>query len=249
MLEHIAFIGLSAHAPTALATFWRNAAGYGTARAGDAWVVDAPRCPLRITQALGPAVRQPVNVPGITHVCVQMRDLAARHASFEAAGARPHCAPLDLGTGNRYSYVRDPEQNVIEIEGVPSEADAPLPWIAHVGIATQQLAHMRSFYSKLLGVSASEPHRVGPNPRLDALSDLPGVCADMVWLKGRNITVELIQFEIPVTDAVRTHDAPGYHRIAFANAGKHMRDIVLIGARPVADDCVADPDGNLLQLL
>jgi len=50
---------------------------------------------------------------GVTHICLQHQDMRELASRFEAAGATFHAAPVALGTGYEYCYIRDTETNVL----------------------------------------------------------------------------------------------------------------------------------------
>jgi catechol 2,3-dioxygenase-like lactoylglutathione lyase family enzyme len=56
---------------------------------------------------------------GIRHICLQQDLSDSLYDGFVRAGAASHSRPSGLGTGNSYVYIRDPEGNIIELEGVP----------------------------------------------------------------------------------------------------------------------------------
>lgn len=57
---------------------------------------------------------RPVHAPGITHLCLQVRDIHAEHARLVAAGMPFNCAPQASDTG-WVTYGRDPDGNVVEL--------------------------------------------------------------------------------------------------------------------------------------
>ncbi|MFN5820910.1 MAG: VOC family protein, partial [Novosphingobium sp.] len=60
-----------------------------------------------------------VYAAGIRHVCLQTAISDSFYDNMVAAGAGTHARPAGLGTGNSYVYIRDPEDNLIELEGTP----------------------------------------------------------------------------------------------------------------------------------
>jgi len=62
---------------------------------------------------------RPVSDRGITHVAVQVEDLAALYTRLHAAGVIFHCPPIDFGCAIA-TYLRDPDGNVIEMLQIPA---------------------------------------------------------------------------------------------------------------------------------
>jgi glyoxylase I family protein len=63
--------------------------------------------------AAAPAAR-PVCDHGITHLCLEVRDIHAEYARLSAAGVRFHCPPQRQDTG-WVTYGRDCDGNVLEL--------------------------------------------------------------------------------------------------------------------------------------
>ncbi len=57
----------------------------------------------------------PEKQPGITHISLVCRDLAAAQRELEAAGFPLSGGPVRFGDGSHGIFVRDPDRNVIEI--------------------------------------------------------------------------------------------------------------------------------------
>jgi catechol 2,3-dioxygenase-like lactoylglutathione lyase family enzyme len=58
---------------------------------------------------------RPVCDHGITHICLDVTDMAAEYERLEGAGMRFHCPPMQLGRSTKVTYGRDPDGNVIEL--------------------------------------------------------------------------------------------------------------------------------------
>lgn len=58
--------------------------------------------------------QRPVCHYGITHICLEVRDIHAEYARLSAAGMRFHCPPQAQDTG-WVTYGHDPDGNVIEL--------------------------------------------------------------------------------------------------------------------------------------
>lgn len=65
---------------------------------------------------------RPVCDHGITHICLDVKDLDAEYERLKAAGMTFHCPPQDLGMDVRTTYGRDPDGNVIELQEVLNPA-------------------------------------------------------------------------------------------------------------------------------
>jgi glyoxylase I family protein len=49
-------------------------------------------------------VRRPVCDHGITHFCIAVENIDHEYERLKAAGARPHCSPLDFGQPRRHTF-------------------------------------------------------------------------------------------------------------------------------------------------
>ncbi len=58
---------------------------------------------------------RPVCDHGITHLCLAVTDVDGEYERLKAAGMIFHCPPQTTATGNRVTYGRDPDGNVIEL--------------------------------------------------------------------------------------------------------------------------------------
>ena len=67
--------------------------------------------------------RRSVADHGITHFCLDVKDLDAEYARLAAAGMTFHCPPQDAGPGVRTTYGRDPDGNVIELQEVTDDSN------------------------------------------------------------------------------------------------------------------------------
>jgi catechol 2,3-dioxygenase-like lactoylglutathione lyase family enzyme len=264
-------VGIVAHGAAALASFYEQAAtlqrwsavqalplpGAGIALAG-------PNAGLRLLEGGGPAQRRPVSEAGLTHVCLQSPALPALRDAFAAAGAAFHCPPIDLGTGFLYTYARDPEHNVTELEGVAPVWAESRPWLAHVNVACADLSAQCAFYAALLGAAAARSPRLRGNPLLDRIADLDSVELRMAWIPAGNAQVELISYSAPAAVAStlpsrrREPGASGHAYIAFEvehldAACKHLQACGgTVATAPVGDAPLAtgaDGEGNPLWLI
>ena len=262
-MMHLHHIGLAVRDLGRAMAFYRAAAGFEPAAecvgSAPAALLRAPNCYLEliITAAAADATPRPVNEAGITHFCVQGRQMDALHTRFADAGASFHAPPVGLGTGNLYAYARDPELNVVELEALPYAPPAQAPWVAHVAIATPDVERLAAFYHRLLGGNRVGGQKIGPSPLYDQVTGLPAVEVIPTWIAGGNVTVELWQYLNPPTlpAAPRPFEVPGFNHICFEveSAAEAIAACVEAGATvdpPVAHSAtlVRDPDGNLLEL-
>lgn len=204
-----------------------------------------------------------VSEAGIVHICMQSPNMPWLYEQFQNCGASFHAPPVDLGTGFLYSYSRDLEHNVVELEGVPPVWDNPTPWIAHVSFSTSNIDRLTNFYSKLLGHPAARSPRFGPHPRMDAVSGMKNTEFMAAWIPCTNMQVEVIQYFSPPTTphmAARSLTDLGYSYVCFEVA--HIESALQYALSQGAEQSThlvkmstshsafcTDPDGNLLLLL
>jgi catechol 2,3-dioxygenase-like lactoylglutathione lyase family enzyme len=65
---------------------------------------------------------RPVCDHGFTHICLDVTDVEAEYQRLTAAGMRFHCPPQDMGGGNKTTYGRDPDGNVVELQEIADPA-------------------------------------------------------------------------------------------------------------------------------
>ena len=266
-------VGIAAHDIAALAGFYRISSGLV-----DWPAVDALQLPggglalaglnagLRLLPGADAPLRRPVSEAGITHVCMQSTAIQRLLQTHTDAGARFHSPLVDLGTGFLYSYARDTEHNVIELEGVAPVWADPQPWLAHVNLACADITRQLAFYAAWLGSPATRSPRLKGDPRLDQIADLRGVELRMAWIAARNMQVELIQYTEPAAQATGSHStrrlsgASGHAYVAFEVSDLEQARALLLAQggsveytlksslRPVGL-CCCDPEGNALWLL
>lgn len=256
--------------PTAAAQFYENSLELSPWSAaqdldlpgvGSMWRAANAGIRLLIDKGTGLSpVRLPVCEAGITHICVQTTDANKTHMAFAGAGAGFHCEPIDLGTGFLYSYARDVDVNVIEIEGVAPVWTGVKPWLAHVNLATADFAGLLAFYAALLGTHAVSSPRLRDDPRLDAIADLPSADLRMGWVQAGNMQIEVMQYYNPPTTVAtrrRNAGACGYRYIAFqvGNLMEATKHLIRCGGTLEAVDpsglyaTCKDPDQNELVLV
>ena len=274
MISSIQHIGITVQQIERAIAFLEQAAGFVPvpddrmnglhATAARSMLLRGPRCMIELLQyehREQPSYH-PVSDAGITHFCVQTNQIEPLYQRFATAGATFHATPLQLATGNRYCYARDPEGNVIELEALPDAPANQAPWIAHVALATPDVARLATFYHHILGGARAGGQQIGPNPLYDALTGLTDMRVVPAWIIGANITIELWQFLQPATLAPpqpRAFAALGYNHICFevANLPTALAALEAAGAScpseiyrttGVASATIRDPDGNWLEL-
>jgi hypothetical protein len=263
-------VELAAHRPDALHHFHARAsrltpwpeAQVTPALAPGLWL-QAPNVALRVVPATEAPLELQVSDAGWTHVCIQGVAFGALVQEHLEAGARLHTAPVDLGTGFQYTYARDPEFNVVELEGVPPLRDSDRPWVAHVNVACADLRAMSRFYADLFASEARRSPAMSGDRRLDALAAIDGVAVHMAWVRAGNLQIELIHYSAPAharSDRPSTRRAPGvpgWRRVALevtslSEAQAHLT--ACGGSLGAVDPCgvgrqAADPEGNALWLI
>lgn len=206
--------------------------------------------------------KAPVWEAGITHFCLQSVHAHGVQTSFREAGASFHSDLIDLGTGYLYCYARDPEGNVIEIEGVAPVWADPSPWFAHLAISTADIGVLAAFYAKVLGTSAARSPRFHNNRRLDRIAAGENIALEAAWIPGPNMQIELMQYFNPPTlrrAASGPRPGSGYRYIALEvdDVAAELARLLSLGATvaqgwPEASRrhaYCADPEGNILLLL
>jgi catechol 2,3-dioxygenase-like lactoylglutathione lyase family enzyme len=267
------------HVATAVAdlgaaeAFYAQAAGLAPSPSGEAGLpappgggasrmLAGPNGRLRLLEAPSAAGAVPVWEAGITHFCLQGVAPDALRARFESAGASFHSDLVDLGTGYLYCYARDPEGNVIELEGVAPAWTDPQPWFAHVAISTASIGALADFYGNVLGNAPIRSPRFRNNRRLDRIAGGKDIDVEAAWIPSTNMQVELMQYFHPPTIHHPDGGARaglGYRYIALevddpvhelgrllALGGASPRGLPRDGERHA---WCADPEGNLLLLL
>jgi catechol 2,3-dioxygenase-like lactoylglutathione lyase family enzyme len=209
-----------------------------------------------------PLAMAQVPASGIRHVCLQT---AINDDLFDAmlgAGASAHARPSGLGTGNSYAYIRDPEGNLLELEGVPWAPAVTRPWYAHTALVSPDIARITAFYEMLTGVAVHSRGRFGPDVKFDTVAGIEGVRFDGAWLRLSNAEIEFWQYYEPASLPAPRRDmaAPGWNHLCFESndiAADYDR-LLAAGVElhgPPADMGGArvlfgrDPDGNVFELL
>jgi catechol 2,3-dioxygenase-like lactoylglutathione lyase family enzyme len=207
--------------------------------------------------------RSEVFQAGLRHICLQAVDGHALYESFMQAGAHSHHPPSGLGTGNLYCYIRDPERNIIELEGVPYASSIKSePWFAHVAIVTPDIVRLTDFYTLVTGNPVHSKGHFGPEAKFDVVAGLEGIVFDGAWIKAGGLTIEFWQYHTPKTDPVPPVDASThgwshfalevedldfeYARLCALGVAFHTPPVSNGRARFVY---ARDPDGNIFELI
>lgn len=200
---------------------------------------------------------------GIRHICLQTEISDRLYDSLVAAGASTHARPAGLGTGNSYVYIRDPENNLIELEGTPwAPPGAERPWFAHAALVTPDIDRLTGFYAMLTGIDVHRRGSFGPDPKFDLVAGIADVRFHGGWLRLANAELEFWEYDQPRTVPVkrRSSVAPGWNHLCFESddiAADHARltaaGVDLHGPPQDFDKAQVffgrDPDGNIFEVL
>ena len=233
---------------------------------GASWL-QAPNAYLRLLEpriALEPRkTRREVAEAGIVHVCLQSTSIEDLYQKFACAGATFHAPPVDLGTGFLYSYARDTEHNVVELEGVPPVWQDTTPWIAHVSFSSADIDRLADFYAEVVNRKAIKSPRFGPSPKMDLVSGMQNTEFRAAWIEAGNMQIEVLQYFVPATVAVTKERALcdiGYSYVCFEvdDMSAAINHLLSLGATQTAALAgmsepnkyfCCDPDGNIVLLL
>lgn len=155
---------------------------------------------------------------GIRHICLQTAISDHLYDCMVDAGAGTHTRPAGLGTGNSYVYIRDPEDNLIELEGTPwAPQEVQRPWFAHAALVTPDIARLAAFYSQLTGSLVHRQGSFGPDRKFDLVAGIADVRFKGAWLRLANAELEFWEYDHPRTTAAerRNAAAPGWNHLCF----------------------------------
>lgn len=245
--------------PDARAAFDSDAAATSSA------LLKGPTGFLELNQfAVGADARDfAVNEAGIRHVCLQHKDVDTFFDAHVAAGASWHARPAGLGTGALYAYIRDPEGNVLELEGVPwCSTDGVKPWYAHTALVTSDIERLSAFYEAITEIDCHRRGNFGPHKNFDIVAGLDGVELKAAWLKLGLGVVEMWEYASPrtVPQPRPRMASPGWSHICFQVDGvdaeyARLSDLgVEMHGAPVSNRFGVsfygrDPDGNIFEML
>ncbi len=255
MITSIHHVGLQSPSPHAALAMY--AEFFGTAiqsKNDEAWVSSA-NGRIRASNGSAPPRTASVHATGLAHVCIQAQDKAVARERLERNGVVLLAEPLPLGTGFHYSYARDQEGRLIEMENAPFLQSDPNGWFGHVAFVTQDLPRLTRFYAALLGCQASQGQRVANNHNVDRVAQLQGVDLEPVWISGLNLTLEFWRYYAPLLDDPNERQC-GYTYLALeAEKPSEAKSFALeLGATDAPPESVLshtcpsvrDPDGNRL---
>jgi hypothetical protein len=223
---------------------------YGTA-SGDRW--EADNCLLR-GASLSPmsGQRRPVAAPGLSHICIQSKELADALAVATAAGFEALSEPTDLGTGYRYLYAHAPGGMLVEMEGAPFAPDGmPAFWVGHIAWCARDGARLAGFYAALTGRDVTPPSRLRGNRLFDQVTGLADVDLEGRWIPGLNIGLEFWQFHNPGSEVAWQGAGPVCVTFESDAPESDAERAVALGATPVEEagpTSLRDPEGNRFDL-
>lgn len=208
-------------------------------------------------------VRSDIFAAGIRHICIQGALDDVLFDRMVHAGATAHARPSGLGTGNLYAYIRDPEGNVIEVEGVPwTPQEFASAWYAHTAIVTPDIRRLSDFYAMVTGAPVHRRGTFGPDHKFDRVGGLTNMRFHGAWLRTANAELEFWQYVAPLTAPAprRVMTALGWNHVCF-ETNDIDADVARLSAAgielhaPVQQSGAAriaffrDPDGNVFELL
>ncbi len=204
-----------------------------------------------------------VYAAGIRHVCLQTAISDNFYDNMVAAGAGTHARPAGLGTGNSYVYIRDPEDNLIELEGTPwAPQSAQRPWFAHAALVTTDIVRLAGFYALLTGSAVLRQGNFGPDNKFDVVAGIADLRFKGAWLRLANAELEFWEYDHPRTKPVERRNAvaPGWNHLCFESDDIDADHARLLGLgvelhtppHPFGSARVffgRDPDGNIFEVL
>lgn len=214
-----------------------------------------------------PATPVPVAGPGYTHMCLQSPQAQAALPVMLGQGLElvSRCGPqgVDLGGyGVRYSYGRDREGRMLEIEHLDAPRRGERGWVTHLANVVHDLPRMTAFYRELFG---KEPYRTLPRmsrPTFDDVTGYDGVAVEGCWFNLGNLEIEVWHYVNPPTPAPvgrRKLDEVGYNAPSFETAdldleAARLAELGILTIGPEIDlggwrtRYAADPEGNLFAI-
>ncbi|MEM8918524.1 MAG: VOC family protein [Pseudomonadota bacterium] len=143
---------------------------------------------------------------GLRHICIRTRDANALFDQLKEAGSGWHARPRGLGTGIDYAYIRDPEGNLLELEGLPMMPPGAMkPWFDHAAIVTHDIERLAAFYEMLTGYDVIKRESYGPEAKFDAVAGVEGIVFDGAWILFGLSRLEMWHYQNPKTSAKQAH--------------------------------------------
>ncbi len=264
MTLSIHHIAINAFAPEDMAQLYERAVNFETVEVpGPVHWLAGPNAFIALHQAsrsLDAAdMTRSVADQGIGHFCIQSGDGPAVWRALSTAGISFNGEMTSLGGDYLYAYGRDPEANLIEVEGITVDAELGPPWIAHVALVSADIEQLADFYAKLIGHA---PHNGGrfKNPAFKAITGHDNVDVSAKWLMADNLIFEMWHYHHPETRsrAAPAQGAPGYRHVGFCcdDLGTErirlsQQGIVFSETRAMSGSPAltgTDPDGNAFIL-
>jgi catechol 2,3-dioxygenase-like lactoylglutathione lyase family enzyme len=264
MTLSIHHIAINASAPAEMAQLYERAVGFKTVETPDPvhWLA-GPNAFVALHQASrsleAADFNRSVADQGIGHFCIQSGDGPSVWRALSEAGIAFNAEMTSLGGDYLYAYGRDPEANLIEVEGITIGVEPGPPWIAHAALVSSDLERLAGFYAKLIGRA---PHNGGrfKHPAFKAITGHDDVDLSAKWLMADNIIFEMWQYHHPETHprAAPANGAPGYRHVGFCcdDLDEERNRILdqgleLIETRSLGGASAfagSDPDGNAFIL-
>ena len=210
--------------------------------------------------------KMPIQGPGITHICYQAsknKPIYEKVKTLSAKIVSRGNQPIDRGFGYTYSYARDLNNIMFEMEHLEKPPFKEDVIVGHVALVTPDMDRLVKFYTQLLGI---EPHTrrdsINNNPKLDDIANIDGLKMRATWFKTGSVGLEMWSFENPKTNEVKTpspYHQIGYNKVIFEvenieSEYKRLKDLGMIFlSEPSVNQgdtiiYIRDPDGNLIGL-
>ncbi|MEO1020443.1 MAG: VOC family protein, partial [Pseudomonadota bacterium] len=145
-----------------------------------------------------------VYAAGLRHICIRARDGHGLFDNLVEKGAGWHARPSGLGTGVDYAYIRDPEGNLIELEGLPMMPPGVMkPWFDHAALVSADMDRLAGFYEMLTETKMTRRNSFGPEAKFDKVAGLEGIVFDGSWILFGLSRIEMWDFVFPHFDPAK----------------------------------------------
>ena len=233
-------------------------------------ILQGANCFLELMEFTGSASQNlsqmPIQGPNITHVCYQApknKPIYEKVKTLSAKIVSRGNQPIDRGFGYTYSYARDLNNIMFEMEHLEKPTFKEDVIVGHVALVTPDMDRLVKFYTQLLGI---EPHTrrdsIKNNLKLDDIANIDGLKMRAAWFKTGSIGLEMWSFENPKTNQAKTpspYHQIGYNKVIFEvenidSEYKRLKDLGMIFlSEPSVNQgdtiiYIRDPDGNLIGL-